>query len=124
MALKSSRVLALSEEDKAQGMYQSIESLTLEERTMSVYLKQYSNPILITKQVFKNGDGSTGALYLATNDLSLDYQSLTTIYQKRWKVEAFFRSIKNNTAFCQSTNENSTNTANSFYSIYDCVFAT
>lgn len=102
MALKSSRVLALSEEDKAQGMYQSIESLTLEERTMSVYLKQYSNPILITKQVFKNGDGSTGALYLATNDLSLDYQSLTTIYQKRWKVEAFFRSIKNNTAFAKA----------------------
>lgn len=102
MALKSNRVVALSEEDKAKGIYQSIESLTLEERTMSVYLKQYSNPILITKQVFKNGDGSTGTLYLATSDLNLDYQSLTTIYQKRWKVEEFFRSIKNNTAFAKA----------------------
>lgn len=102
MALKSNRVVALSEEDKAQGIYQSIQSLTLEERTMSVYLKQYSNPILITKQVFKNGDGSTGTLYLATSDLNLDYKSLSTIYQKRWKVEEFFRSIKNNTAFAKA----------------------
>lgn len=102
MALKSNRVVALSEEDKAQGIYQSIESLTLEERTMSVYLKQYSNPILITKQVFKNGDGGTGTLYLATSDLNLDYKSLSTIYQKRWKVEEFFRSIKNNTAFAKA----------------------
>jgi len=102
MALKSNRVVALSEKDKAQGIYQSIESLTLEGRTMSVYLKQYSNPILIAKQVFKNGDGSTGTLYLASSNLNLDYQSLTTIYQKRWKVEEFFRSIKNNTAFAKA----------------------
>lgn len=102
MALKSNRVVALSKEDKAKGIYQSIESLTLEGRTMSVYLKQYSEPILIAKQVFKNGDGSTGTLYLATSDLNLDYQSLTTIYEKRWKVEEFFRSIKNNTAFAKA----------------------
>ena len=102
LALKSNRVVALNKEDKAKGIYQSIESLTLEERTMSVYLKQYSEPILIAKQVFKNGDGSTGTLYLATSDLNLDYQDLTAIYQKRWKVEEFFRSIKNNTAFAKA----------------------
>lgn len=102
IALKSNRVVALSKEDKEKGIYQRIESLKLEERTMSVYLKQYSEPILISKQVFKNGDGSTGTLYLATSDLNLDYQSLTTIYEKRWKVEEFFRSIKNNTAFAKA----------------------
>ncbi|MDF1516876.1 MAG: transposase [Lutibacter sp.] len=102
MALKSNRVVALSENDKAKGIYQRIESLALEERTMSVYLKQYSKPILIAKQVFKNGDGSTGTLYLATSDLSLDHKSLTAIYEKRWKVEEFFRSIKNNTAFAKA----------------------
>lgn len=102
MALKSNRVVALTKQDKAKGNYQSIKSLMPEGRTMSVYLKQYSKPIQIAKQVFKNGDGSTGALYLATSDLSLDYQSLTTIYQKRWKVEEFFRSIKNNAAFAKA----------------------
>ncbi len=102
MAIKSNRIVALSEEDKKKGNYHSIESLELEGRTMSVYLKQYSRPVLIAKQVFKNGDGSAGTLYLATSDLSLDYQSLTTIYKKRWKVEEFFRSIKNNAAFAKA----------------------
>jgi IS4 transposase len=41
-------------------------------------------------------------LILATSNLNLDYQSLTTIYQKRWNVEEFFRSIKNNTAFAKA----------------------
>lgn len=101
-AIKSNRVIALSKEDKLQGNYVSIDSLELEGRTMSVYFKQLDQPVLISKQVFKNGDGSTGTLYLATSNLSLDYKSLTTIYEKRWKVEEFFRSIKNNTSFACS----------------------
>lgn len=102
MAIKSNRVVALSATDKAKGNFTSIESLELEGRTMSVYLKQYDNPVLIGKQVFKNGDGSTGALYLATSDLDLEYRDLATIYEKRWKVEEFFRSIKNNAAFAKA----------------------
>lgn len=102
MALKSNRVVALSQEDKSKGIFTSIESLELEGRTMSVYLKQYDNPVLVGKQVFKNGDDSAGTLYLASSDLNLDYQCLTAIYQKRWKVEEFFRSIKNNTAFAKA----------------------
>lgn len=102
MATKSNRVVALSKEDKEKGIYHSIESIELEGRTMSVYLKQYGSPVLIAKQVFKNGDGSTGTLYLATSDLNLDYQGLTAIYEKRWKVEEFFRSIKNNAAFAKA----------------------
>lgn len=102
MAIKSNRVVALSESDKLQGNYISIDALELEERTMLVYFKQYDKPVLLSKQVFKNGDGSTGTLYLATSDLNLDYSSLTAIYQKRWKVEEFFRSIKTNTAFAKA----------------------
>ena len=102
MAVRSNRVVALSREDKLKGNFTSIESLELEGRTMSVYLKQYDNPVLIGKQVFKNGDGSTGTLYLASSDTDLDFASLTTIYEKRWKVEEFFRSIKNNTAFAKA----------------------
>ena len=101
-AIKSNRVVALSQEDKSLGKFTSINSLELEGRTMSVYFKQYDKPVLIGKQVFKNGDSSTGTLYLATSDLSLDYKSLTTIYEKRWKVEEFFRSIKSNACFAGS----------------------
>jgi hypothetical protein len=102
MAIKFNCVVALSKDDKEKGIYHSIKSLELEGRTMWVYLKQYSNPVLIAKQVFKNGDGSTGTLYLVTSDLNLDYSSLTAIYEKRWKVEEFFRSIKNNAAFAKA----------------------
>ncbi len=102
MAIKSNRVVALSKADKLQGNFVSIESLKLEECTMSVYFKQLEIPVVVGKQVFKNGDGSTGTLYLASSDLDLDYQSLTTIYQKRWKVEEFFRSLKNNAGFACS----------------------
>ena len=102
MAVKSNRVVALSKEDKLQGNFVRIDSLKLEGRTMSVYFKQLDDPVLIGKQVFKNGDGVTGTLYLATSDTSLDNESLTTIYEKRWKVEEFFRSIKNNACFASS----------------------
>ncbi len=102
MAIKSNRVVALSETDKLEGKFVRIDSLELEGRTMSVYFKQYENIVSISKQVFKNGDGSTGTLYLATSDLNLDYTHITTIYEKRWKVEEFFRSIKNNAAFAKA----------------------
>lgn len=102
MAIKSNRVVALGEAEKSKGNFTSIESLELEGRTMSVYLKEYDNPVLIGKQVFKNGDGSTGTLYLASSDLNLDFAELATIYEKRWKVEEFFRSIKNNAAFAKA----------------------
>jgi hypothetical protein len=59
-------------------------------------------PILIAKQVFKDGNGVAGTLYLACSDLSLTYEQVTTIYQRRWKVEEYHKSIKSNTAFPKS----------------------
>ena len=69
---------------------------------MSVYFEQLDFPVVISKQVFKNGDGSTGVLYLASSDLSLTYSQITTIYKKRWKVEEYHKSIKSNAAFAKS----------------------
>ncbi len=53
-------------------------------------------------KLFKNGDGVVGTLYLASSDLTLLYEQISTIYQKRWKVEEFHKSIKSNTAFPKS----------------------
>ncbi len=102
MALKENRKVALSKEDKDNGVYVSIKSLGLEECVLSVYFEQLDFPVLISKQVFKNGDGSTGVLYLASSDLSLTYTQMTTIYKKRWKVEEYHKSIKSNAAFAKS----------------------
>ena len=58
--------------------------------------------MLLAKQVFTNKDGSIGVLYLATSDLLLDYDRITTIYKKRWIVEVFHKSIKSNTGLARS----------------------
>ena len=102
MALKENRKVALSKEDKLSGKYISIKEAVPEGCVRSVYVEQLDFPILIAKQVFKDGDGVTGTLYLASSDLSLSYGQITAIYQKRWKVEEYHKSIKSNTAFPKS----------------------
>jgi hypothetical protein len=102
MAMKENRRVALGKEDKQAGRYVSITAALAEGGVRSVYVEQLGFPILIAKQVFKNGDGSTGTLYLSSNDLGLTYEQITTIYKKRWKVEEYHKSIKSNTAFPRS----------------------
>ena len=102
MAIKNNRKVALTQEDKKNGVYVNIKSLGLEGCVMSVYFEKLDFPISLSKQVFKNGDGSTGELYLASSDLSLTFSQITTIYKKRWKVEEYHKSIKSNTAFSKS----------------------
>lgn len=102
MAMKENRKVALSKQDKANGKYISIKETVSEKCVRSVYVEQLDFPILIAKQVFKDGNGVAGTLYLACSDLSLSYEQITTIYQRRWKVEEYHKSIKSNTAFPKS----------------------
>lgn len=61
---------------------------------MKEWVKGLEFPVLFHRQVFTNKDGSTGTLYLISNDLNATTTPLERIYQKRWKVEAFHKSIK------------------------------
>jgi hypothetical protein len=101
LAIKSNRKVAQSLEDKQQGRYTSIKDMRLEGRTAVVYFEKLDFPVIVMCQVFKNGD-DTATLYLASNDLSLSFDQLTTIYKKRWKVEEYHKSIKSNTSFAKS----------------------
>lgn len=101
--LKSNRLVAASWKDKLNGKFQSVESIPLKQgQVLKVFLRGLETEVLLAKQVFTNGDGSTGILYLVSSDLTLDYTAITTIYQKRWKVEEFHKSIKSNTALAKS----------------------
>ena len=71
-------------------------------------------PLLFDKQVFTNEDGSTGTLYLVTSALTLDFLTLTTIYQKRWKIEEYHRSLKQNAALAKSPTRTVTTQTNHF----------
>ena len=118
--IKSNRLAALSLEDKKAGKFERIDSLGLEEGvTYQVYLKGLPFPVTLIWQLFINEDRSRGNLYLITSDLDLDYQTIKTIYQKRWKVEEYHKSLKQNTALGQSPTRRMRTQSNHFFaSIY------
>jgi hypothetical protein len=96
-AIKSNRTLALTQKDKLQGKFIKISELAWDKAsTFTVYLKGLDFPVLLAKQIFTNKDNSTGELYLVTNDLNLSETELFEFYQKRWGIEEFHRSLKQN----------------------------
>ena len=101
-ALKSNRLVALTKKDKAKGCYTRIDSIQWSETPVQGWVKGLDFPMLFHRQVFTNKDGSTGILYLISNDLSLTKTTVETIYQKRGKVEVFHKSIKSNTGMEKS----------------------
>ena len=102
MAIKSNRTVALSLAQKKAKQYVSIESLQPGQQTVEVWLKGSDFPLLLTKQVFKNGDGTVGELYLACSDLSLSCEQINMHYQKRWSIEEYHKSLKSNLGFARS----------------------
>lgn len=115
MALKSNRKVALSADDKAKGMYQRIDQLEIpESTTLLIYLEGVPFPLHLIRQVFTNEDGSTGVRYLVTSDLTLNADQIVTIYQRRWKVEEYHRSLKQNAAVAKSPTRTETTQTNHF----------
>jgi len=96
-AIKDNRTVALSREDKAAGKFKKVRELDLQEaQAICVWIKGLDLTVLLTKQVFKNKDGSTSELYIVTNDLELDGTGICTTYQDRWGVELMHKSLKQN----------------------------
>jgi hypothetical protein len=115
MAVKDNRKVALSEDDKRNGKYQQIETLDIpKDTTKTIYLEKVLFPILLVRQDFTNKDGSTGVRYLVTSDLTLDATQIITIYQKRWKVEEYHRSLKQNASLAKSPTRTETTQTNHF----------
>ena len=102
MALKSNRKVALNQEDKVQKKYIGIGLLKLEQQPVEIWLEELNFPLLLTKQVFKNEDGTVGELYLVCSDLNLSYEQIATIYKRRWSVEVYHKSVKSNASFAKS----------------------
>lgn len=96
-AIKSNRKVALTWQDKLQGKFLKISELRWHEvDSRIVYLQGLDFPLLLAKQVFTNKDGSSGELHIVSNDLNLTAPELFHTYGKRWGVEVFHRSLKQN----------------------------
>ena len=96
--LKKNRKVALSKEDKLNGKYVSIADVDMEGcSSRLVYLEGYEDTLKITKQVSKDGDDDESIyLYLVTNDIDLTTDKILEIYKRRWKIEEYHKSLKQN----------------------------
>jgi len=113
-ALESSRTVALSEEARAQ--FQAVQSLAFPAtHPLRVYLRAVKEAVLVTRQVFTNQAGSQGVLYLVSSDTDLTQVQLTTIYQRRWKVEEYHKSLKQNASMGKSPTKTLTTQTNHFF---------
>lgn len=102
-ALKSNRLLALSEQDhKARRFTRADELVIPEQGHVLGYLKGSDKPVLVVRQVFTHKDGSTATLHLVCSDLTSDDNAMTTTCKKQWAVEAFHKSLKSNARLSKS----------------------
>ena len=122
MPLKSNRNVALSERDKKEGRFQAVQTLPLEHgQARQVYLEQVGFPLLLVKQVFTNKDNSQGLLYLVSSDTTLNGDQMMHLYQERWQVEEYHKSLKQNASLaCSPTRTKRTQTNHFFLSL--CAF--
>jgi hypothetical protein len=116
MPLKENRKVALSLEDKQHGQYQAVNTLDVPvDTTRQVWLEEVDVPLLLAKQVFTNEDGSTGTRYLVTSDLTLTYAQITTLYHRRWSVEVYHKSLKQNASLEKSPTRTETTQRNHLF---------
>jgi len=101
--MKTNRLAALTDQDRNSGRFTRIDQLQIPSHApVKVWLKDLHLEVLLIKQVFTNKDSSTGVGYLVSNDLTLSHDQFKTLYKKRWSVEEYHKSIKQNTAVAKS----------------------
>ena len=103
MPLKDNRHITFDAPQHPNRTYADVSSLELEANSAcTIWLAGVDFALLLAKQVFTNEDGSQGVVYRVTSDTTLAWQQITTLYQKRWKVEEYHKSLKSNLAFARS----------------------
>lgn len=106
MPLEENRKVCVVPPETPDRQFVPVSSLPLEADTVtSVWLEDVDFPLLLCQQVFTNEDGRVGIVYLVTSDTTLSAEDMTTLYQKRWKVEEYHKSLESNLGFAKSPTE-------------------
>jgi hypothetical protein len=114
--LKTNRKVALSKTDKQQGRYVRVDTLELQaQATREIYLEGVDFPLVLVKQVFTNEDGSIGIRYLVSSETTLSFDNITTTYHRRWGVECYHKSLKQNVSLAKSPTQTVTTQTNHFF---------
>ena len=114
--MQSNRLAALNEADRKAGSWTRIDELKIpDNKPVQVWLKDLEFPVLLTKQLFTNKDNSTGYRFLVSNKSSLTDDRFTTIYKKRWSVEEYHKSLKQNVSIGKSPTRTEKTQTNHLY---------
>jgi len=104
MDFKSNHLCMFSTEDRNKGQWISIDKLQLQpEQPVKVWIKDLEIAIILCKFVFTNRYGSTGEMYLVSNDVELSAKKFRTLYKERWSVEEYHKSLKQNASLSKSS---------------------
>jgi hypothetical protein len=108
---------SVTEKPNKKTQWTNIKSLDIPDNTpVRVWLKDMDFPVLITKQIFKNENNkTTGVRFLVSNDFSLTDEHFTTIYKKRWSVEEYHKSLKQNVGIAKSPTRTVTTQTNHLF---------
>ena len=116
MPLKSNRKVAVSLQDKRNGRFVPVDTLDLKENViLKIYLEGVDFPLLLIQQIFENEDGSSSIQYLVTSDTTLTYDEIISIYRKRWNVEPYHQSLKQNASLEKSPTQTVVTQTNHFF---------
>ena len=114
--LKSNRKIALSSNDRVQGRWQKLETLEIEtNQSCLIYLEGLNLPVLLIKQIFTHEDGKTAIQYLISSDSTLLPDDIIRNYHKRWRVEEYHKSLKQNVSLEKSPTQTVATQTNHFF---------
>ena len=101
--LKNNRLITDSEDKRNDGLFERLDGSKIPEgQPVKVWIKDLKFPVLLFRQVFRNKDGTEGERFLATNDLTLTDNQFKALYKKRWGVEEYHKSLKQNASIEKS----------------------
>ena len=101
--IKTNRLVTNSERNRNQGAFERLEHMVVpEEEPIKVWIKDLEFSVLLFKQVFRNKDGTCGQRFLVTNNLTLSNEEFKVLYKKRWGVEEYHKSLKQNASIGNS----------------------
>jgi hypothetical protein len=116
MPLKSNRKVALSLADKRHGRYVSVDTLDFQDHAVQrIYLEGVDFALRLVQQVFENEDGSRGIQYLVTSETTLTRDEILSIYHKRWNIEPYHKSLKQNASLEKSPTQTVVTQTNHFF---------
>lgn len=120
MPIRTNRLVAFSRTDANRGQWKQVRVADIKpDQIYQVYLKELPFAVSLVKQVFRNEDGSVGELYLVCSNLTVEADQIKAVYQKRWQIEDYHKSLKSNLSLSKSPTKTIITQSNHFFmSIY------